>query len=690
MSQKEILWKNKLSVRITITMVIIILVVMISTGLSLSILTKNAVTRMTEKELDYIANENAKEVLSYLDSMAVFAQALSLEVQRYQVLDRESANAVLIDSLKGTLNNDKIFSAYYAFEPNSFFADTPQGLSYYAFRDGDQIGIDILNDFDTYGAADYYLPAKQMMQTHVTEPYEYQLSTGKVVWLITLSTPIVNSNGDFLGVANCDIDMYSIAGLNYSNGGYQSSYSYIVTSLGTCIANTADNKIVGQVPPTIAENVKLKEAVLNGDTVKDMVKNSYDNGQDSFIIHKALKLNGTDVNWSSAFVVNESECMSTVLKITMALAGISILGILALIIFCVIVIKKALTPVGSVMSLAEKMGRGDLSENQIVHTEDELGLLSRIFDETAKTLGSYINEISVVLDHIASKEINISVNQEYVGDFSAIKISLNRILDSLNQMFAEIKLAAEQVASGAEQVASGAQALSQSTTEQASSIDEISSTISDVTKQIEQNADNAKLANHKADLAGKVISESNQQMKNMLEAMERINIKSSEISRIIKVIEDIAFQTNILALNAAVEAARAGTAGKGFAVVADEVRNLASKSADAASSTTALIEETLVAVQDGTQIANHTARSLDESEKITREAVDLIDKITVATSMQSKAANRIRTGIEQIAAVVQMNSATAEESAAASEELNAQADMLKNYIEQFKLRNKHI
>jgi methyl-accepting chemotaxis protein len=667
-------------------MVVVILVVMILTGFSISVLTKNTVTKMTEKELDYIANENATAVTSYLDSMFVFAQSLSLEVQRYQSLDRESANKVLIESLKGVLGNEKIFSAYYAFEPNAFFDGTPNGLSYYAFRDGEKIGIDVYNDFDSYGSADYYLPTKKSLQTHVTEPYEYKLSTGQVVWLITLSTPIINGNGEFLGVANCDIDVNSIANLNYNNGGYDSSYSYIVTSVGTCIANTADESTVGQIPTTISENQGLKEAIQSGETVKDIIKNPYGNGKAAYIIHKALQLKGTDVKWSSAFVVDKAESMAAVYNIIYVLAGISVIGVVALIIISSFVINKALAPVSSVITMAVKMGKGDLSDTQSVRANNELGLLSKIFTETVSTLGSYINEISDILDHVASKDISVSVDRDYLGDFNAIKLSLNQILGSLNQMFSDIKISAQQVAVGAEQVASGSQALSQSTTEQARSIDEISISVADVTKQIEQNADSARQANSKAALAGKVISESNQHMKEMLEAMDKINEKSSEISRIIKVIEDIAFQTNILALNAAVEAARAGANGKGFAVVAEEVRNLASKSADAANSTTSLIEETLVAVKDGMNIANDTAQSLEESERITGEAVELIDNISSASELQAYAAQQIRTGIEQIAAVVQTNSATAEQSAAASEELNAQADILKKYIDSFKLR----
>lgn len=205
-------------------------------------------------------------------------------------------------------------------------------------------------------------------------------------------------------------------------------------------------------------------------------------------------------------------------------------------------------------------------------------------------------------------------------------------------------------------------------------------------EKIRQNAENSKLANKNAELAGKEIISSNEEMKLMVKAMNQIDSKSSEISKIIKVIDDIAFQTNILALNAAVEAARAGAAGKGFAVVADEFRSLASKSAEAAKNTTLLIEETLASVHLGTEIAHNTAKKLEDSEKITREAVSLIEQITEASEEQASSAIQINVGIEQISAVVQTNSATSEESAAASEELNAQADALQNLVGRFKLR----
>ena len=688
MNEGKILWKNRLSVKIPITMATIILIVIVAMCSCLSLLAGTTVTKMTEKELNYIADGNAKEVQSYLDSMLVFSQALSLEVQRYQALNTEEANKMLKESLQGVLNNNKIFSAYYAFEPNKYMPNTPNGLSYYAFRDGSGIGFDVLNDFDTYGNEDYYLPAKNQLSVHVTEPYEYQLSTGEKVWLITLSSPIVNKNGEFLGVANCDIDMSSIAGINYANGGYKSSYSYIVTSNGTCLAHTIDKGIVGSVPQSVSDYEAIRNAIANGNSIADKIKNTYSQGKTALVIHKALHLDGTDVNWSSAFVVNQSEAMSSVTKITFTLAGIGMLGLIILILVSVMALKKGLAPVDSVMGLAEKMRNGDLSHitGNLVYKNDELGLLAKIFTETSEVLGGYINEISEVLENVASGNLDLSIERDFIGDFNKIKIDLCRILDSLNGTFNEMRIAAEQVAAGAGQFSDSSQSLSQGAIEQASSVEELSAKIMEITNQVKESAMYANDANDKAEAVGAELENSNKQMNELLKAMNDITVTSSQIGIIIKTIEDIAFQTNILALNAAVEAARAGEAGKGFAVVADEVRNLASKSAEAAKNTTGLIESSLRSVQEGAKFAEITATSLGMVVAGAKEIISDIGEISEKSKVQSSSLEEVTAGIDQISNVVQNNAAIAEESAATSEELSAQAQMLKEQIARFRIR----
>ncbi|MEG1894902.1 MAG: methyl-accepting chemotaxis protein, partial [Oscillospiraceae bacterium] len=200
-------------------------------------------------------------------------------------------------------------------------------------------------------------------------------------------------------------------------------------------------------------------------------------------------------------------------------------------------------------------------------------------------------------------------------------------------------------------------------------------------------AENAHLASQKSAEAGAEVMVSNQKMEQLVVAMEKISQSSVDIGKVIKVIEDIAFQTNILALNAAVEAARAGTAGKGFAVVADEVRNLASKSAEAAKGTTALIEGSVEAVKNGTRLVDDTAKSLGTVAQSAKDVGELIDRIAAASNDQASAATQVTQGVEQISSVVQTNSATAEESAAASEELSGQATMLRQLVEKFKLQS---
>ncbi|WP_352400779.1 methyl-accepting chemotaxis protein [Anaerotignum sp.] len=347
---------------------------------------------------------------------------------------------------------------------------------------------------------------------------------------------------------------------------------------------------------------------------------------------------------------------------------------------------KMTKPIRKATLAAQQIADGNFDVELSVDTKDEVGQLAIAFNETIEKLVNYqgyIDEISDALYKLSLGNLNIKLHREYLGQFKKLKDSMQNLIANLNDTLLQINQSSEQVYCGAEQVANASQALSQGATEQASSIEELSASIAEVTDQIRKNAENTSVLHDKAEFAGQEMQISNGEMKEMILAMDEISMKSAEISKIIKIIDDIAFQTNILALNAAIEAARAGTAGKGFAVVADEVKNLAGKSAEAAKHTTILIDETVSAVKNGSQIAQKTATSLNVSADATREAVELIEEISKASQEQATAIDQINLGIEQISAVVQTNAATAEESAAASEELCGQSNILKELISKF-------
>lgn len=376
---------------------------------------------------------------------------------------------------------------------------------------------------------------------------------------------------------------------------------------------------------------------------------------------------------------------STLTVIFMAL--LSVFSFAVSILLAVFISRSIARPMEACSDRLVKLSQGDLKTPvPVVNSEDETGILAGATAELVKRLEVVISQISSLLSSIAEGNLDVEYTRRFSGDFLLLHTSSSKIIDSLNEAFQLISQSADQVDTGADQVSSGAQALSQGATEQASSIQELAATISDISGQVTKNAEHAQEARRESEKQEFSLSESNAKMQEMVSAMDKINDKSGEIGKIIKTIEDIAFQTNILALNAAVEAARAGEAGKGFAVVADEVRNLAGKSSEAAKNTTSLIGETIHAVEEGTAIASATSESLKEVVDSSQHVAKLVDQIAGASREQASSINQVTLGVEQISSVVQTNSATAEESAAASEELAGQARMMKDMISRFHLK----
>ena len=349
--------------------------------------------------------------------------------------------------------------------------------------------------------------------------------------------------------------------------------------------------------------------------------------------------------------------------------------------------KRVIAPINQATILADEMERGQLSTTAVDYrfVNDEVGAFAEKLRCTKNSLNDCIADISGVLNKMAAGDFTEQPAVTYPGDFETIRTSMLKIEEDLGLTLSRMSMSSDEVLSGSSQMAEGSQSLADGTTKQASAIQQISATIQEVSTQIANTAENAQRAGNLSKQTEEKVDYQDSEITNMVAAMNEISETSKEIEKIIKAIEDISFQTNILALNAAVEAARAGDAGKGFAVVADEVRNLANKSAEAAQSTSSLITASIDAVDKGAKLAHSTAESMKEVKQMSTETAKLIGEIAEASAEQNTAIKQITAGVDQISQVIQMNSATAEETAASCEELNGQSRILKDQVARFKI-----
>lgn len=396
--------------------------------------------------------------------------------------------------------------------------------------------------------------------------------------------------------------------------------------------------------------------------------------------------------WSLAVVAPRSDFMADTNSAFMITILITIAALLISSAVAVKMGKKIGAPIKLMTTRIDALAAGDLTGPvPNIKTGDETEILAEAASAMLLTLTNIINDIGRVLGEISKGDLNVDTKEcgnYYSGDFSQIITYMDDIIRNLDKTMSNINKAADQVSAGASQVSSAAQNLSDGTSEQASSIEELAATIHEISDQVSENSRNCADASAFVNETAEYVDGANREMAMLTEAMNNISSTSDQIGNIISSIEDIAFQTNILALNAAVEAARAGEAGKGFAVVADEVRNLASKSAEAAKDTTLLIEQSMDAVNKGMSIAEATATAMANVGKKTVSIEGLVGKIAEASGHQAEKIEQINVGVDQISSVVQTNSATAEESASASEQLSSQAAMLKGLINMFTLKSR--
>jgi len=343
-------------------------------------------------------------------------------------------------------------------------------------------------------------------------------------------------------------------------------------------------------------------------------------------------------------------------------------------------------PIAASLAVMQDMAKGNFDSRLEGKHRGSFDAMQQSLNDTVTAIAGYIQEINRLLADMAGGDLRGGITREYIGQFSSIKDSINHILSSLNKTMQEISGSSGQVLAGAKQISESAMNLAEGATEQASSIEELNASLNTINEQTMTNARNSNTANDLSLKSTENANLGNEQMQKMLRAMEGIKESSSDISKIIKVIDDISFNTNLLALNASVEAARAGSAGQGFNVVAGEVRNLAEKSLDNAKSTTVLIEDSISKVEEGISIANSTANALRMIVGNVQEVSKIIADISKSSQSQAEAIAQVSIGIDQIAKVVQGNTSTSEESAAAAQELSAQAEVLQQLVAFFRTK----
>ena len=568
-------------------------------------------------------------------------------------------------------NNLGIVSQALLLEPDAFSKEN----SNYSLRydtDGDKFSM---VPYEVYGTQDFYKQAQESKVASATLPME-NADTGKASFYMTV--PILDGDR-FLGIVTTEISTEVFNELDMSTLGYENVFFDVLDNQNNFVySNNPDAKgknlgdLIGQkYSDMLVEKMQTKEAFFQRDS--------------QVRYYVPLQIEGVDWWVQTAMTIPHFDQEKNQLLFALILSEVIIFILVQVINF--VRISNALKPLKKISEAGKEVAGGNFDVEIHYPQQDEIGELSRSISEVIGRSKKIVFDLRDRLDAMAGGNFTENLeSEEYVGDYAPLLESLKHIQEDMNRTLQEVHASSVQVLSSAEQVNTGAQSLSQGATEQASSIEELSANMQDISQSIQASTKTAGDAYKLQGEAGVAVLQSNEKMEEMRKAMDDITAKSNEISKIIKTIDDIAFQTNILSLNAAIEAARAGAAGKGFAVVADEVGNLAQKSAKAAQNTGLLIEETIEAVEKGAKITEETAESLNSVSKSTEEVNTLIEKISAASSKDLEGITSLNQGLQQISSVVQANSATAEQSAAASEELTGQANKMNELVERFQLK----
>lgn len=522
-------------------------------------------------------------------------------------------------------------------------------------------------------------------QTYISSPV-VRKTDGKLT--IMVGTKVKANGFDGIIYGGIDVDFFSNLVESIKLG--ETGKGFIIDSKGTIIAYPDEQFVIDQINP-----IELSETDMSytgmANLATDMIAGQAGTGTYKLPDGKEYLVGYSPIEgnegWSIAVMIDKDEVGHSLQKLG-SVGFIVVILVLVCELFLISSIATGIAyPIKEATRRLKKIANGDLSANdeKLPNTKDEASMLIDGLENTRAQLSEYIGEIGDVLSDISDGNLDVNMTITYNGDFEKIKDSLEKIVISLNTTLGEVSNASANLLEGARQVEMASQALASASTEQASAVVEITSSIDGISKNVTENTNDVVKVNELTQTAKKEADTGSSQMTKMMEAMTDISNSSQSIAKIMKVIDDISFQTNILALNASVEAARAGIHGKGFAVVAEEVRALASKSSDAASEISEMIDDTIGKINNGTMIAKDTASELTKIVSDIEEIAEVMEHIADMSKDQAQAIDQVDIGLEQISAVVQNNSATSEQCAASAVELSGQAEGLMKQVKQYRL-----